>query len=93
MIGNSDLCTSGKCDDATTTTTTTTTTNTDTPGFPTLTGSPSTGKKKKKTPLILGTTIPSGLLASAFVSFLAWVHHKRKKTSVASTHHAASGYF
>ncbi|KAK1348925.1 hypothetical protein POM88_054917 [Heracleum sosnowskyi] len=85
VTGNSDLCTSGKCDDATTTS------NTDTPGFPTLPGSPSTGKKKKKTPLILGTTIPSGLLVSAFVSFLAWVHHKRKKTSVASMHNAASG--
>ncbi|XP_074351709.1 uncharacterized protein At1g24485-like [Apium graveolens] len=87
VTGNSDLCTSGKCEDATTTTTT----NTDTPGFPTLTGSPSTGKKKKKTPLILGTTIPSFLLVSAFVSFLAWVLHKRKRTSVASAHHAASG--
>ncbi|KAK1373660.1 hypothetical protein POM88_029853 [Heracleum sosnowskyi] len=61
VTGNPDLCTSGKSCDATTTTTT------NTPGFPTITGSPSTGKKKnKETPVILGTTIPSGLLASAF---------------------------
>ncbi|KAK1373651.1 hypothetical protein POM88_029844 [Heracleum sosnowskyi] len=61
VTGNPDLCTSGKSCDATTTTTT------NTPGFPTITGSPSTGKKKnKETPVILGATIPSGLLASAF---------------------------
>nr|XP_017246401.1 PREDICTED: probable LRR receptor-like serine/threonine-protein kinase At1g05700 isoform X2 [Daucus carota subsp. sativus] len=49
VTGNSGLCTSGKCDDATTTTTPST------PGFPTIEGySPSTGKKKnKKTPDML----------------------------------------
>nr|XP_017246550.1 PREDICTED: uncharacterized protein At1g24485-like isoform X2 [Daucus carota subsp. sativus] len=87
VTGNPDLCTSGKSCDATTTS------NTDTPGFPTISDSPSTGKKKnKKTPLILGTTIPSGLLASALISIYAWMRHKRKKPSVPPTQHAASGH-
>ncbi|KAL8092292.1 uncharacterized protein At1g24485-like isoform X2 [Apium graveolens] len=92
VAGNPNLCTSGKsCDDATTTTTTTT--STDTFDFPTRKSSSSTGKKKnKKLPVILGTTIPLGLFGSAFVSLLAWLRHKKKKVSKASTHHAGQNF-
>lgn len=90
VTGNPDLCTSGEsCDDTKTTTTT------NTLDYPTRKSSSSTGKKKnKKLPVILGTIIPIGVLGSAFVSLLAWLrHNKKKKLSMASTHHAGSGKF
>lgn len=84
MTDNKGLCTSGKsCD-----------TSSYTPGsFPNGKTSQGTGKRKnKKLGVILGTTIPSGLLASALVSLYAWIRHKRNNNSVAAVSHHPAGY-
>ncbi|XVF68670.1 hypothetical protein PTKIN_Ptkin11bG0020100 [Pterospermum kingtungense] len=70
VTGNPDLCVSGKsCSTAS---------SGDSPVF-----SSSNGKKKSKTPVILGTTIPIFLLLWVIGGVFAVVHHKRKSAAIA----------
>ena len=72
VTGNPDLCVSGKsCKTATADP------SGDSPVF-----SSSSGKKKSKAPVILGTTIPIFVLVWVIGGVFAVLHHKRKTAAI-----------
>ncbi|XP_038993038.1 probable LRR receptor-like serine/threonine-protein kinase At1g05700 [Hibiscus syriacus] len=80
VTNNPDLCTSGKsCKTAS---------GVDTSGYD---GSSSSGKKKSKLPVILGTTVPVFVLFWVIAGVCAVLHHKRKSAAIAAGNAVQAG--